>query len=82
MKKDDCTSVRITKIPNIHRALGISVDSEGLNLACLQVISYTCICIVKPILTNEIIQFNLGYDHPCYELGLTFIEPIGKNFLC
>lgn len=36
LKKDDCTSVRITKIPNIHRALGISVDSEGLNLACLQ----------------------------------------------
>lgn len=37
LEKDDCTSVRISKIPNIHRAIGISVDSEGLNLACLQV---------------------------------------------
>ncbi|CAG9563842.1 unnamed protein product [Danaus chrysippus] len=36
LEKDDCTSVRISKIPNIHRAIGISVDSEGLNLACLQ----------------------------------------------
>ncbi|CAH2089704.1 unnamed protein product [Euphydryas editha] len=37
LKKDDCTSVRITKIPNIHRAIAISVDSEGLNFACLQI---------------------------------------------
>ncbi|XP_046969920.1 inhibitor of Bruton tyrosine kinase [Vanessa cardui] len=36
LEKDDCTSVRITKIPNIHRAVAINVDSEGLNFACLQ----------------------------------------------
>ncbi|CAH0713197.1 unnamed protein product, partial [Brenthis ino] len=36
LEKDDCTSVRITKIPNIHRAVEIAVDSEGLNFACLQ----------------------------------------------
>ena len=37
LEKDDCTSVRITRIPNVHRAVAISVDSEGLNFACLQV---------------------------------------------
>lgn len=37
LEKDDCTSVRITKIPNIHRAVSIAVDGEGLNYACLQV---------------------------------------------
>ncbi|XP_013137356.1 PREDICTED: inhibitor of Bruton tyrosine kinase [Papilio polytes] len=37
LEKDDCTSVRITKIPNIHRAVSISVDNEGLNFACLQI---------------------------------------------
>lgn len=37
LEKDDCTSVRITKIPNVHRAVEIAVDSEGLNFACLQV---------------------------------------------
>ncbi|KPJ10509.1 Inhibitor of Bruton tyrosine kinase [Papilio machaon] len=37
LEKDDCTSVRIVKIPNIHRAVAISVDNEGLNFACLQV---------------------------------------------
>ncbi|XP_041984578.1 inhibitor of Bruton tyrosine kinase [Aricia agestis] len=36
LEKDDCTSVRITKIPNIHRATAIVVDGEGLNFACLQ----------------------------------------------
>ncbi|CAH2234229.1 jg16678 [Pararge aegeria aegeria] len=36
LEKDDCTSVRITKIPNVHRAVTIAVDSEGLNFACLQ----------------------------------------------
>lgn len=29
--------VKITKIPNIHRAVSIAVDCEGLNYACLQV---------------------------------------------
>lgn len=38
LEKDDCTSVRIVKIPNIYRAVSIAVDSEGLNFACLQVI--------------------------------------------
>ncbi|CAK1584728.1 unnamed protein product [Parnassius mnemosyne] len=37
LEKDDCTSVRIVKIPNIHRAVSISVDTEGLNFACLQI---------------------------------------------
>ncbi|KPJ20977.1 Inhibitor of Bruton tyrosine kinase [Papilio machaon] len=37
LEKDDCTSVRIVKIPNIHRAVSISVDNEGLNFACLQI---------------------------------------------
>ncbi|XP_060805513.1 inhibitor of Bruton tyrosine kinase [Amyelois transitella] len=37
LEKDDCTTVRITKIPNVHRAVAISVDSEGLNFACLQI---------------------------------------------
>ncbi|XP_023939294.2 inhibitor of Bruton tyrosine kinase [Bicyclus anynana] len=37
LEKDDCTSVRITKIPNVHRAVTIAVDSEGLNFACLQI---------------------------------------------
>ncbi|XP_068620269.1 inhibitor of Bruton tyrosine kinase [Battus philenor] len=37
LEKDDCTSVRIAKIPNIHRAVSISVDNEGLNFACLQI---------------------------------------------
>ncbi|XP_013162963.1 PREDICTED: inhibitor of Bruton tyrosine kinase [Papilio xuthus] len=37
LEKDDCTSVRIVKIPNIHRAVAISVDNEGLNFACLQI---------------------------------------------
>ncbi|XP_022826832.1 inhibitor of Bruton tyrosine kinase isoform X1 [Spodoptera litura] len=37
LEKDDCTSVRISKIPNIYRAVSIAVDSEGLNFACLQI---------------------------------------------
>ncbi|XP_059059647.1 inhibitor of Bruton tyrosine kinase [Achroia grisella] len=37
LEKDDCTTVRITKIPNIHRAVSIAVDSEGQNFACLQI---------------------------------------------
>ncbi|CAH2042576.1 unnamed protein product, partial [Iphiclides podalirius] len=37
LEKDDCTPVRIVKIPNIHRAVSISVDNEGLNFACLQI---------------------------------------------
>ncbi|XP_028158186.1 inhibitor of Bruton tyrosine kinase [Ostrinia furnacalis] len=37
LEKDDCTAVRIVKIPNVHRAVSISVDSEGLNFACLQI---------------------------------------------
>ncbi|CAG9795587.1 unnamed protein product [Diatraea saccharalis] len=37
LEKDDCTPVRITKIPNVHRAVSIIVDSEGLNFACLQI---------------------------------------------
>ncbi|XP_026762942.2 inhibitor of Bruton tyrosine kinase [Galleria mellonella] len=37
LEKDDCTNVRITKIPNIHRAVSIAVDSEGQNFACLQI---------------------------------------------
>ncbi|RVE44903.1 hypothetical protein evm_010450 [Chilo suppressalis] len=37
LEKDDCTPVRIAKIPNVHRAVSIAVDSEGLNFACLQV---------------------------------------------
>jgi hypothetical protein len=36
LEKDDCTSVRAMKIPNVHRAVSIAVDSEGLNFACLQ----------------------------------------------
>ncbi|XP_045501851.1 inhibitor of Bruton tyrosine kinase [Colias croceus] len=36
LEKDDCTSVKIIKIPNIHRATAIAVDYEGLNFACLQ----------------------------------------------
>lgn len=37
LEKDDCTSVRITRIPNVHRAVAISVDGEGLNFVCLQI---------------------------------------------
>ncbi|XP_073953372.1 inhibitor of Bruton tyrosine kinase [Choristoneura fumiferana] len=37
LEKDDCTSVRIVKIPNVHRAVSIVVDSEGMNFACLQI---------------------------------------------
>lgn len=37
LDKDDCTPVKIVKIPNIYRAVSISVDSEGLNFACLQI---------------------------------------------
>ncbi|KAL0820240.1 hypothetical protein ABMA28_006160 [Loxostege sticticalis] len=37
LEKDDCTAVRIVKIPNVHRAVSIAVDSEGLNFACLQI---------------------------------------------
>lgn len=37
LEKDDCTSVKIMKIPNIYRAVSIAVDSEGLNFACLQI---------------------------------------------
>nr|XP_049701177.1 inhibitor of Bruton tyrosine kinase [Helicoverpa armigera] len=37
LEKDDCTSVRICKIPNVYRAVSIAVDSEGLNFACLQI---------------------------------------------
>ncbi|XP_053614873.1 inhibitor of Bruton tyrosine kinase [Plodia interpunctella] len=37
LEKDDCTPVRITKVPNVHRAVAIAVDSEGLNFACLQI---------------------------------------------
>ncbi|KAM3963343.1 LOW QUALITY PROTEIN: inhibitor of Bruton tyrosine kinase [Aphomia sociella] len=37
LEKDDCTPVRITKLPNIHRAVSIAVDSEGQNFACLQI---------------------------------------------
>lgn len=37
LEKDDCTSVKITKIPNVYRAVSIAVDSEGLNFGCLQV---------------------------------------------
>ncbi|XP_048483944.1 inhibitor of Bruton tyrosine kinase [Plutella xylostella] len=36
LEKDDCTSVRLTRVPNVHRAVSISVDTEGLNFACLQ----------------------------------------------
>ncbi|CAK1552996.1 unnamed protein product [Leptosia nina] len=36
LEKDDCTPVKIVKIPNIHRAVAISVDNEGLNFACIQ----------------------------------------------
>ncbi|XP_037294950.1 inhibitor of Bruton tyrosine kinase isoform X1 [Manduca sexta] len=37
LEKDDCTSVRITRIPNIYRAVSIAVDNEGINFACLQI---------------------------------------------
>lgn len=37
LEKDDCTSVKIARIPNVHRAVAIAVDNEGLNFACLQV---------------------------------------------
>lgn len=37
LAKDDCTSVRITKISNIYRAVSIAVDNEGNNFACLQI---------------------------------------------
>ncbi|CAH0590134.1 unnamed protein product [Chrysodeixis includens] len=37
LEKDDCTSVKITKIPNVYRAVSIAVDSEGLNFGCLQI---------------------------------------------
>ncbi|XP_063626736.1 inhibitor of Bruton tyrosine kinase [Cydia splendana] len=37
LEKDDCTSARIVRIPNVHRAVAVVVDSEGLNFACLQI---------------------------------------------
>ncbi|KAJ2948318.1 hypothetical protein O0L34_g7556 [Tuta absoluta] len=37
LEKDDCTTVKIVRIPNVHRAVGIATDSEGLNFACLQI---------------------------------------------
>lgn len=37
LEKDDCTSVRIAKIPNVYRAVSIAVDSDGHNFACLQI---------------------------------------------
>ncbi|KAJ0174013.1 hypothetical protein K1T71_010159 [Dendrolimus kikuchii] len=37
LDKDDCTSVKIVRIPNIYRAVSIAVDGEGLNFACLQI---------------------------------------------
>ncbi|XP_075980998.1 inhibitor of Bruton tyrosine kinase [Anticarsia gemmatalis] len=37
LEKDDCTSVRISKISNVYRAVAIAVDSEGNNFACLQI---------------------------------------------
>lgn len=40
LEKDDCTSVKIVRIPNVHRAVAIAVDTEGLNFACLQVFLY------------------------------------------
>ncbi|XP_022116744.2 inhibitor of Bruton tyrosine kinase [Pieris rapae] len=36
LERDDYTSVKIVKIPNVHRATAISVDCEGLNFACIQ----------------------------------------------
>ncbi|VVC95937.1 unnamed protein product [Leptidea sinapis] len=36
LEKDDCTIVKITRIPNVHRGTAIAVDNEGLNFACLQ----------------------------------------------
>lgn len=37
LEKDDCTFVKIVRVPNVHRAVAIAVDTEGLNFACLQV---------------------------------------------
>ena len=36
IERDDILDVRITRVPGIHRATGIVVDSKGNNFAVLQ----------------------------------------------
>ncbi|KAL4702492.1 hypothetical protein ACJJTC_014635 [Scirpophaga incertulas] len=50
LEKDDCTSVDIVKIPNIHRAVSIAADVQGMNFACLQ-IKPTCGLRSLPVLS-------------------------------
>ncbi|XP_026320552.1 inhibitor of Bruton tyrosine kinase isoform X2 [Hyposmocoma kahamanoa] len=52
LEKDDCTSVKIARIPNVHRAVAIAVDNEGLNFACLQ-IKPTCGLTSLPELSSS-----------------------------
>lgn len=36
LDKDDCTQIKLRKVPNVHRAVKIAADVEGLNFAVLQ----------------------------------------------
>lgn len=37
LDKDACRSVKLVKIPKVHRAVSIESDLEGKNFACIQV---------------------------------------------